>query len=88
MSFYNSFPETVSVQDRISAMDAVIAKLDAEVNTLKRKTDNRKKLSPREVELIRRLASQGFSHRTLADSFDVNKSTVSRTVNNTYHKED
>ncbi|QIS16443.1 hypothetical protein [Nocardia arthritidis] len=70
----------------IETLKRRISELERENTELRRKTDNRKKLSAREVELIRRLGGQGYPHRMLAESFDVNKATISRTINGTYHK--
>ena len=51
----------------------------------KKLTDNRKKLDPREVELIRQMYRSGMSQKDIADIYDVNPATISRTVRNIYH---
>ncbi|CRY79826.1 hypothetical protein SAMN05421776_11734 [Nocardia farcinica] len=69
--------------------DAIIRNLSDENTRLKAKTDNRKKLSKRDVALIRRFAkTAGVTHQELADSFEVNRATISRIISGEYHKED
>ncbi|WP_280485411.1 hypothetical protein [Nocardia cyriacigeorgica] len=75
------------LQDQIEAKDSYIASLEAQIAELKAKSDNRKKLSPRDVQLIRRFGNTtGMPHREIADAFEVNRATVSRILNGTYHK--
>lgn len=62
--------------------------LENEVKDLRRKTDNRKKLTGREVDMIKRLWDDGNGVRTqaeLAEIFNVNPATISRTVRGIYH---
>ncbi|MGW0245104.1 hypothetical protein ACWDYH_00540 [Nocardia goodfellowii] len=71
----------------VEAQAAHISNLEAELSELRRKTDNRKKLTPRDVGLIRRLGrTSGCTHQELADSFEVNRATISRILNGVYHK--
>ncbi|ERB55299.1 hypothetical protein N806_29795 [Rhodococcus sp. P27] len=48
--------------------------------------DNRKKLTPREVTTIRDAYRSGFSQSELAEIYDVNPATISRTVRGIYHR--
>lgn len=48
--------------------------------------DNRKKLSRREVALIREYHRSGVPTPDIADMFDVNRSTIYRTLKGVYHK--
>lgn len=48
--------------------------------------DNRPKLGKGEVSQIREMRRAGVKLADIADSFDVNKSTVSRIVKGVYHK--
>lgn len=48
--------------------------------------DNRPKLGRGEVERIREMRRAGYKVCEIADSFDVNKSTVSRILRGEYHK--
>lgn len=50
-----------------------------------RAENNRKKLSKKEADEIRRLHRTGVSQTELADIYDVNRATVSRIVRNIYH---
>lgn len=61
--------------------------LEGENQELRAKTDNRRKLSPQEVRLIRRLAEEDKSNTEIAEIFDVNPETVRRTVLRAYHKD-
>ncbi|ATL72368.1 hypothetical protein CRH09_35765 [Nocardia terpenica] len=71
----------------LARKDAEIAALKRENEILKAKTDNRKKLSPWDVQLIRRFwSTAGLTHQDLAEMFEVNRSTISRILNGTYHK--
>lgn len=46
---------------------------------------NRKKLSRKEADEIRRLSRAGFTNSELAEAFDVNKTTISRIVRGIYY---
>jgi hypothetical protein len=60
--------------------------LRAEVERLRGNRSNAKKLSDREVERMRALWATGdWTQAALADAFDVNNATVSRTVRGIYH---
>lgn len=64
------------------------AGLEDAVTELKGKTDNRKKLRPFEVSQMRRLyakGSGGVTQRELAELYQVNPATVSRTVRGIYN---
>lgn len=56
----------------------------APISSAKPKPDNRKKLTKREVELIRGLRRSGSTQRDLAVMFEVNPATVSRIVRGIY----
>lgn len=47
---------------------------------------NKKKLTPTDVQSIYHLRRQGLSVKEIADIYDVNKSTISRTLKGVYHK--
>ena len=47
--------------------------------------DNRPKLTPKEVTVIRAMARHGLTHKAIADIYDVNPATISRTVRGQYH---
>lgn len=66
-------------------LEALNAELRAENELLKAKLDNTKKLSDRDVALMRRMHRDGYKQHELADAFDVNPATVSRTVRGIYH---
>ena len=61
-----------------------IDRLTGEVARLSRRPDNRKKLTPKEVKMIRDMHRAGFSQRDLADQFDVSQPTISRLVRGIY----
>ncbi|WP_280444039.1 helix-turn-helix domain-containing protein [Nocardia brasiliensis] len=85
MSFNNVIPG--SLIGELTEMNARVAELERENTALRAKLDNRKKLTSRDVTLIRRFRlSAGLTHQELADTFDVNRATVSRILNGTYHK--
>lgn len=48
--------------------------------------NNRPKLTKNEVKLIHTLKRSGCSNSELAEAFDVNKSTISRTLSGQYNK--
>ena len=76
-------PETQRI---IGELVALLEEKDREIEKLRRKNDNRKKLSQKEAGLIRSMYATGnFSQRDLADSFDVNPSTVKRILDGTYY---
>lgn len=76
--------------DFAKALTAVLEENDRlikENEALKAKpTDNRPKLTDREVKEIRDMRRMGLSTREIADIYDVNKSTISRIVRREYHK--
>lgn len=62
--------------------------LEYKVRELTQKTDNRKKLSAGEVNLMRRMWVDGDRTQTeLADIFAINRATVSRIVRGEYFAE-
>ena len=61
------------------------AKLEEEIEGLRVKTDNRKKLSARDVFQIRKLHSNGMTQREIAAHYVVNPATVSRVVRGVYY---
>lgn len=70
----------------IGELVALLEEKEQEIEKLRRKNDNRKKLSQKEAGLIRAMYETGnFSQRDLADSFDVNPSTVKRILDGTYY---
>lgn len=63
-----------------------IDELEAENKALRAKYDNRKKLSPEDVNWIRRLyKSARATQSELADMYKVSGPTISRTVRGIYH---
>lgn len=62
-----------------------VTELEARVVTLESKTNNRRKLSPTDVNQIKRL-SGSMTQRELSEIYRVNSGTISRIVNNVYHK--
>lgn len=64
-----------------------ITRLEAENRELRRKLENRPKLSAAEATVIRRLARNAkATHQELADAFGVNRSTITRIINRFYYK--
>lgn len=62
--------------------------LEHKVKELTQKTDNTKKLTPGEVNLMRRMhGDRSMTTRELADIFAVNKGTVSRILRGEYYAE-
>lgn len=60
--------------------------LEQEITVLRKKTDNRKKLDPRDAERIRALADSGrWTQVELAEAFNVNDATISRIVRGVYY---
>lgn len=60
--------------------------LEAEVKTLRKKSDNTKKLDRRDAERMRALyASEKWTQAELAEAFAVNDATVSRIVRGIYY---
>lgn len=50
-----------------------------------RRLDNRPKLGTKEVENIKDLRRAGYKVAEIAEIYDVNKSTISRTLRGIYH---
>lgn len=71
--------------DVISRLDE-LARFFASRTATPQQYENRPKLTKVNVEDIRALKRCGLSHQQIADVFDVNKSTITRTLNGTYHK--
>lgn len=70
---------------KLTLAEHKIVELQEENAGLRRKLDNRKKLSKRDVTILRDMYSSGYSQTAVADVFDVNPATVSRIVRNEYH---
>lgn len=81
----------------MSTLLAVIQELDeilAERDRLQRRVEeleaqrfnNRHKLGQGEVGRIREMRRAGYKVREIAESFDINKTTVSRILRGQYHK--
>ncbi|WP_431941625.1 hypothetical protein [Nocardia grenadensis] len=67
--------------------DLVLKIVDLE-SRLAKATDNRPKLTPRDVELIRRFRhTAGATVNDLAGAFGVNPRTIGRILDGTYHKD-
>lgn len=63
-----------------------IGSLEDEIKSLRKKTDNRKKLDERDAERIRDLYdTKNWTQAELAHAFNVNDATISRIVNNKYY---
>lgn len=74
--------ETMTFSDIVEYVD----NLEYEVKELRQKTDNRKKLSVGEVNLMRRMWNDGGRTQVeLADIFAINRATVSRIVRGEYY---
>ncbi|GAB3475445.1 helix-turn-helix domain-containing protein [Amycolatopsis cihanbeyliensis] len=74
-----------TVQDQLNALKTQVAALTDENRRLRGATNNRKKLTRREVERIRGLAGT-MSQREIAYAFDINPATVSRLIRGIYHR--
>jgi DNA-binding transcriptional regulator YiaG len=75
-----------NLQAELLTTASIAVRLDTEVRELRRKTDNRPKLTPTQVEQIRAEAATGqTTQRQLAAQYGVNAATVSRIVNRKYH---
>lgn len=76
--------------DFLKELDEVIAERDAlrqRVDELEaQRFNNRHKLGQGEVSRIREMRRAGYKVREIAESFDVNKTTVSRILRGEYHK--
>lgn len=83
----------------INARDALIREQNKEIDTLRHELrrkhieptkgkdrPNRKKLQAWEVQDIRGMYRAGFKQSEIADSYDVNRATISRIVRGQYHK--
>ncbi|AGM61568.1 helix-turn-helix DNA binding domain protein [Mycobacterium phage Kalnoky] len=79
-----------SLLEHLSAINDLVEDVVRENAELKRKlaaqNDNRKKLSPGEVNTMRLMKRAGFTQAEIAESFDVNPATVSRIVRGIYHR--
>lgn len=82
----------MNATDRVNRILQDAADLASEVQNLRAENEklkglrpNRKKLSAREVEHIRRM-SGAHSQRSIAEAFDVNRATVSRIIRRIYWK--
>lgn len=69
----------------IGEIQEYVEALEDEVSSLRRKTDNRKKLDERDAARIRELYDRDWSQAALADAFDVNPATISRIVRGIYY---
>lgn len=69
-----------------SELESEVVELRREVDRLRKRHNNQKKLSPREAERMREKYRTGkFTQAQLADMFDVNDATVSRIVRGIYY---
>lgn len=79
-----------SLLGHLSALNDLVQDVIRENVELKRKleerSNNRRKLSEPDVRRIRELFRSGMTRNELAESFDVNKSTISRLLRNHYHR--
>lgn len=76
----------VALLEEIDALVKERDELRKQVELLKaRPADNRKKLSESEVQDIRAAYRGGMSQRALAQAYDVNPTTINRTVRGIYH---
>ena len=75
---------TVLLEEILSLKEENKRLLD-EIKRLHHRTDNGPKLSKEDVKNIRLLRSQGHTVGNIAELYDVNKSTISRTLNGIYH---
>lgn len=73
------------LRDQVKRLESVV---DAQEDTITQlRFGNRKKLSKRDVQIIRDTYSRGaFTQRELASMFDVNPATISRTVRGLYNR--
>ncbi|WP_100469626.1 helix-turn-helix domain-containing protein [Mycobacteroides abscessus] len=69
--------------DRLIAPITETAKVAVEPPALR---PNRRKLTGSDVRAIRDMYRKGWKQKDLADSFDVNRATISRIVRRQYHK--
>lgn len=85
--------EALRIKALIKDLSVAFDQLQRENDALKRKTGatvgvqrpNRPKLTNREVADIRSLHRSGGTQAELADIFDVNRSTIYRTIKGVYH---
>jgi DNA-binding XRE family transcriptional regulator len=86
----------LSVQERynraieeLHALRALSIEQEQEIAVLRAKSDNRRKLTKREVREIKRFwenrSENPVTQRELADWYGVNPGTISRIVNGKYH---
>ncbi|RYH53153.1 MAG: helix-turn-helix domain-containing protein [Alcaligenaceae bacterium] len=79
-----TYQELLDVNEHLTK---TVRDLTAQIRYAQAKADNRKKLTAVEVAEIRRMyRNTGFSQREIADIYDVNPATISRTVRGIYHK--
>ena len=71
--------------DVISRLDE-IARIFASRTAIPPQYENKPKLTKVNVEDIRTLKRCGLSNQQIADVFDVNRSTITRTLNGIYNK--
>ena len=69
-----------------NTLEHEVRRLQDENRKLKADNKNRKKLSPREVELLRSMLASGLKQAEVAVSFNLNPATVSRIARNQYHR--
>lgn len=77
LNFLNELDEILAERDCLRAR---VAELEAA------RFNNRPKLGKGDVERIREMGRAGYKAREIAESFDVNKTTVSRILKGEYHK--
>lgn len=72
----------------LGEIEDYVESLESEIKTLRKKTDNTKKLDLRDAQRIRRLyETRDLTQQDLAEMFDVNDATISRIVRNKYYPE-
>lgn len=79
----------MNTYQKLRAAQNLLAEVNEELRIteakLRRASNNKKRLTPREVRNIRELHKQGESQRALATDYDVNPATISRIVRGIYH---
>lgn len=73
--------EAMTTNDLVEYIDS----LERQVRDLTAKTDNRKRLEPWEVSLMRKMYHDETPQYELAEIFNVSTGTVSRIVRGIYH---
>lgn len=77
----------VALADKIGELVAENWKLRAEVEELRAKTDNRKKLGRYDVYQLRKLAAEGWTYDELGEYFGINPATAYRVAVGVYYRD-